>query len=162
MDNFTTADLCDRFASSVNLQIAEPQLKTYGAKHSFSGAITTIKVFENNAMVKTVLQESGTGRVMVIDGGGSHRCALFGADLAQIALDNDWQGIVVYGCIRDADTINQLPIGLRALHTHPLISHKSGLGDRDQLITFAGVNFKKDHFLYADNDGIIVSETLLR
>jgi regulator of ribonuclease activity A len=98
---------------------------------------------------------------LVIDGGGSHRCALLGSNLARLAIDNGWQGIVIYGCLRDSAIIDQLPIGIRALHTHPLKSHKRGLGDRDMLVTFAGVNFKKDHFLYADTDGIIVSDTML-
>ena len=86
---------------------------------------------------------------------------LIGDNLAEIACKNGWQGIVVYGCIRDSNIINLLPIGVRAIHTHPLKSHKRGLGDRDSQITFAGVNFKKDHYLYADSDGIIVSETML-
>ena len=112
-------------------------------------------------LVKTVLEEKVQDRVLVIDGGGSHRCALIDYPLATLAIENGWQGIIVYGCIRDSTLINKLPIGIRALHTHPLKSHKKDHGDRDLLISFAGVNFKKDNFLYADMDGIIVSETML-
>ena len=133
----------------------------YGANPAFCGQITTIKVFEDNVLVLTTLQEKVQNRVLVIDGGGSHRCALIDNNLAKIAISNGWQGIVVYGCIRDSALIAQLPIGIRALHTHPLKSHKKDHGDRDLLVSFAGVNFKKDHFLYADMDGIIVSETML-
>jgi regulator of ribonuclease activity A len=100
-------------------------------------------------------------RVLVIDGGGSHRCALVDINLATLAINNGWQGIVIYGCIRDSALIARLPIGIRALHTHPLTSHKRDRGDRDLLVTFAGINFKKDQFLYADSDGIIVSATML-
>lgn len=156
-----TADLCDQYSEREHFQIAEPMFKCFGAHPAFSGQITTLKVFEDNVLVRQTLSEKVNNRILVIDGGGSHRCALLGDNLAQLACDNGWQGIIIYGCIRDSAAINQLPIGIRALHTHPLKSHKKGQGDRDMLVTFAGVNFKKDHYLYADEDGIIVSETLL-
>lgn len=159
---FTTADLCDAYADQKHFQIAEPLFRAFGAKSAFSGQITTLKVFEDNVLVRKTLEEKVDNRVLVIDGGGSHRCALLGGDLAQLACNNGWRGIVVYGCIRDSVEINQLPIGIRALHTHPLKSHKRGLGERDLLVTFAGVNFKKDHYLYADEDGMIVSDSMLR
>jgi regulator of ribonuclease activity A len=159
--NFTTADLCDAHSEEEHFQIAEPLFKSYGANPAFWGRITTLKVFEDNVLVRQTLEEKVENRVLVIDGGGSHRCALLGSNLAKLAIDNGWQGIIIYGCLRDSAIIDQLPIGIRALHTHPLKSHKRGLGDRDMLVTFAGVNFKKDHFLYADTDGIIVSDTML-
>ncbi len=159
---FTTANLCDAHSGKDYFQIAEPLFRSYGAAPAFSGQITTVKTFEDNVLVKSVLEEKVQNRVLVIDGGGSHRCALVDKNLATIALDNGWEGIVVYGCIRDTAIIDQLPIGIRALHAHPLMSHiKKDHGDRDLLVSFAGVNFKKDHFLYADMDGIIVSATLL-
>lgn len=158
---FTTADLCDAHSGESHFQIAEPLLKSYGGHSSFCGQITTVKVFEDNVLVRKILEEKVQGRVLVVDGGGSHRCALLGDDMAKLAIDNGWQGIVIHGCIRDSAIINQLPIGIRALHTHPLKSHKKGHGDRDLLVTFAGVNFRQNHFLYADADGIIVSETML-
>ncbi len=159
--SFATADLCDRFAGQDNFQVAEPLLRHFGGRHQFSGAITTLKVFEDNSLVRTTLEEKVNGRVLVIDGGGSRRCALLGDTLAQLALDNGWQGILVYGCVRGIDLIERMPIGVMALSSHPLRSRKHGQGDHDVMITFAGVNFKKDHYLYADNDGIIVSETKL-
>ena len=158
---FTTANLCDNYSDIDFFQIAEPTLKTYGAKIAFSGQITTLKVFEDNVLVKSTLEEKVTNRVLVIDGGGSHRCALLGDHMAELACTNGWQGIIVYGCIRDSEIINQLPIGIRALHTHPLKSSNKGIGEKDVLITFAGVNFKQDHYLYADADGIIVSPAML-
>ena len=158
---FTTANLCDTHSEEDNFQIAEALFMSYGSNPAFSGQITTVKTFEDNVLVRTVLEEKVQNRVLVIDGGGSHRCALVDINLATLAIDNGWQGIVIYGCIRDTSMIAGLPIGIRALHTHPLISHKKDHGDRDLLVSFAGVNFKKDHFLYADMDGIIVSATML-
>lgn len=158
---FTTADLCDAHSGESHFQIAEPLLKSYGGHSSFCGQISTVKVFEDNVLVRKILEEKVRNRVLVVDGGGSHRCALLGDDMAKLAADNGWRGIVIYGCIRDSAIISQLPIGILALHTHPLKSHKKGHGDRDLLVTFAGVNFRQNHFLYADADGIIVSETML-
>ncbi len=156
-----TADLCDRFAELENFQVAEPLFRHFGKQRRFYGQITTLKVFEDNSLVHNTLAEAGSGRVLVIDGGGSRRCALLGDTLVSKAVENGWQGIVVYGCIRGSEQVDQMPIGVMALNTHPLRSRKHGQGDKDVMITFAGVNFKKDHYLYADADGIIVSETKL-
>lgn len=153
-----TADLCDRFSATHHLQIADPLFKQFGGEPGFWGRITTLKVFEDNELLRTVLAERGEGRVLVIDGGGSHRCALLGSDLAKLACDNGWRGLVLYGCIRDSVEISRLPIGIRALHTHPLKTHKHGSGERDILITFAGINYRSGHYLYADEDGIVVAE----
>lgn len=158
---FTTADLCDAHSEDDHFQIAEPLFLSYGANPAFRGQISTLKTFEDNVLVRTILEEKVQNRVLVIDGGGSHRCALVDEELAKVAVANGWQGLVIYGCIRDSAKINQLPIGIRALHTHPLKSHKRDHGDRDLLVSFAGVNFKNNHFLYADTDGIIVSATML-
>lgn len=159
--SLATADLCDQFSEQENFQIAEPTFQSFGKKTAFNGQITTLKVFEDNSLVRQTLEEKVENRVLVIDGGGSRRCALLGDNLASLACNNGWEGIIVYGCIRDSATINQRDIGIRALSTHPQKSHKRGLGERDVMITFAGINFKKDHYLYADEDGIIVSETKL-
>lgn len=159
--SFSTAELCDAHSGHDYFQIAEPLLKSFGGHTSFCGQITTLKVFEDYAPIKAILAEQVENRVLVVDGGGSHRCALLGEDMARLAIANGWQGIVIHGCIRNSAILAKLPIGILALHAHPLNSHKKDLGDRDILITFAGVNFKQNHFLYADADGIIVSETLL-
>ncbi len=158
MKTFATADLCDQHSEEEHFQIGEPLFKRFGQHAAFHGMITTLRVFEDNTLIRQTLEEKVDNRVLVIDGGGSHRCALLGDKLARMACDNGWNGIIVYGCIRDSDQINQLPIGIRALNTHPLKSRKHGHGERDFMITFAGINFRKDHWLYADNDGIIVSD----
>ncbi|WP_347986805.1 ribonuclease E activity regulator RraA [Methylomonas sp. AM2-LC] len=159
--SFTTANLCNQFATQANFQIAESIFTLFGKNRRFCGKISTLKVFEDNSLVKTTLSQDGKDRVLVIDGGGSRRCALLGEKLASLALANAWEGIVIYGCIRDAELLAELPIGIMALNTHPMPSRKHGQGNTDVVVTFAGVNFKKDHYLYADSDGIIVAEAKL-
>ncbi len=157
----TTADLCDEHSHLENFQIVEPLFKSYGKQSHFHGHITTLKMFEDNSLLRQTLESQGNRRVLVVDGGGSKRCALMGDNLAQLACDNHWAGLIIYGCIRDSATIAKLPIGIKALDTHPLKSRKRDHSEKDIPITFAGVNFKKDHFLYADEDGIIVAEQKL-
>lgn len=160
--SFSTASLCDQYFSEDHFQIAEPLFKMYGSLVHFSGQISTLKTFEDHTLVQAVLSEKVDNRILVIDGGGSHRCALIDYPLAKLAVDNGWQGIVLYGCIRHAEQLATLPLGIRALHAHPLQSNKHGPGDRDLPVTFAGVQFKRNHFLYADADGIIVSGKMLK
>lgn len=159
--SFATADLCDLHSHEEHFQIAEPDFQTFGNRLRFFGPITTLKVFEDNVLVRAVLEEKVDNRVLVVDGGGSRRCALLGGNLAKLACDNGWQGVIVYGCIRDSAEINEIPVGVRALGTHPQKSHKKGMGNKDVLITFAGVTFRSNHYVYVDEDGIIVSETAL-
>ncbi|MCF7969343.1 MAG: ribonuclease E activity regulator RraA [Methylococcaceae bacterium] len=158
---FTTPNLCDQFGDTHHLQIGEPIFLRFGGRSAFSGQVTTLKVFEDNVLIRKVLEETVTDGVLVIDGGGSHRCALLGGNLSRLACENGWAGIIVYGCIRDSVEINELPIGLRALHTHPLKSHKRGTGDRDKLISFAGINFRTGNYVYVDEDGIVVADEKL-
>jgi regulator of ribonuclease activity A len=153
--SFATADLCDQHDDKI--KVAEPIFRAYGANLSFAGRIATVKIFEDNVLVRQALADQGEGRVLVVDGGGSLRCALVGDQLAVLARDNGWTGLLVYGCIRDSAAINELPIGVRALATHPLKSIKKGAGDRNIPVTFAGVTFVPGQYLYADGDGVIVS-----
>lgn len=157
---FATADLSDAYPEA---QVAEPLLADFGGVERFHGPVVTLKVFEDNALVRTLLQEPGNGRVLVIDGGGSMRCALVGGNLAKLGVDNGWQGLIVNGCIRDSDEIGGLPIGVKALGTHPRKSEK-GLhaGQRDRAVVFAGVTFRNGQWLYADADGVLVSEVPLQ
>lgn len=158
---FRTADLCDRCADTQRLQIVEPIFRNFGGRATFSGPITTLKVFEDNIALRRTLERKVEGRILVVDGGGSDRCALFGGNITRLACENGWAGIIAYGCLRDTLEVNQLPIGILALHPHPLLSHKRGGGQEDVLVTFAGVNFRSDYFVYADEDGIVVSESPL-
>jgi regulator of ribonuclease activity A len=149
-------DLSDAHSDA---QIADPLFTDYGGRAAFHGPITTLKVFEDNALVRTTLESPGQGRVLVIDGGGSRRCALVGGNLAELAADRGWAGLLVYGCVRDARELRARSVGLRALGLHPRKSEK-GLhaGHVDRVVTFAGVTFRPGAWLYADEDGVLVSE----
>jgi regulator of ribonuclease activity A len=154
--DFKTADLCDKFEGSV--WVAEPLLRDYGGSTSFYGSVATVKVLEDNVMVRETLETDGQGRVLVVDGGGSTRCALVGDRLAQLAYENGWTGIVVDGCIRDSEEISRIPVGVKALHAVPKKSAKRGVGERDVPVRFAGLTFTPGHYLYADPDGIVVAD----
>ena len=153
---FTTADLCDAYPDLV--QVARPGFREYGGLAKFTGPIETLKVFEDNALVRQILETGGGGRVLVIDGGGSLRCALVGGRLASVAHANGWAGLVVNGGVRDSAELAQVPIGLRALDCVPLRSGKLGSGDTGVPLEFAGVRFGSGAYLYADGDGIVVAE----
>lgn len=155
----STADLCDAHADQ--LQIAQPVFRSYGANRQFGGRICTVQVFKDNVLVRRQLEQSVTDAVLVIDGGGSLECALVGDILAGLGAENGWKGIVVNGCIRDAAAIAALKIGIRALNTHPLKSGKRGTGQENLPVTFAGVTFRPGDYLYADEDGIVISPTPL-
>ncbi|MDT8406810.1 MAG: ribonuclease E activity regulator RraA [Methylococcales bacterium] len=159
--NFTTARLCDCHASSGHVQIAEPVFSNYGATTAFSGQIQTLKLFEDHGLIAQTLAEAGCGRVLVIDGGGSHRCALLGWQLVQQAVAQGWEGLIVYGCVRDSVRLKSLPIALLALQSHPLYSVNKGDGERGVPVTFANIQFRAGHYLYADTDGLLVSEAEL-
>ncbi len=149
-----TADLCDRYPDEVS--VLEPILSSFGGTVAFAGPITTVRVHEDNVLVRAALEESGDGRVLVVDGGASRLCALVGDRLASIARENGWAGVVVNGCVRDADAIAAIDVGVAALATHPRASGKAGAGERDVPVTFAGVIFTPGHHLVADRDGIVV------
>ncbi len=153
---FTTADLADAYPSLV--QVAAPVFREYGALSKFSGPIETLSVFEDNALVRQVLESGGGGRVLVVDGGGSLRCALVGGRLASLAHANGWAGLLINGSVRDSAELSQVAIGIRALGTAPRRSGKDGTGERGRSVTFAGVAFVPGTFLYADSDGILIAE----
>lgn len=162
--HYRTADLCDRHEERVRageLRVLEPLFNSYGGRDAFHGRISTLKLFEDNSLVRKALEADGNGRVLVIDGGGSLRCALVGDQLAALAVKNGWAGLLVYGCIRDSAAIGAMDIGLLALDTHPLRSVKKNTGEADVPVTFAGVTFLPGHYLYADTDGVLVSPTAL-
>lgn len=150
-----TADLCDEFAADI--QVAEPVFRTYGSRRNFGGQIVTLRVFEDNLLVKSTLEEPGESRVLVIDGGASLRCALLGGNIARMASENDWSGVIINGCIRDRLEVEATDIGVRALATCPRRSRKQGLGEKDVDLFFAGMDVRPGDFLFADEDGIVVS-----
>lgn len=151
-----TTDLCD---AHPDLQVCAPVFHDFGGAAAFHGSIATLKVFEDNALVRSTLERPGEGRVLVVDGGGSLRCALVGGQLGALALCNGWAGLVVHGCVRDRAELAALAIGVKALAAHPRRSEK-GLhsGQAERVVEFAGVRFAPGAWLYADLDGIVVAE----
>ena len=158
--NIVTPDLCDAYPEIV--RIVEPMFNNYGGKSAFGGEILTIKCHEDNTLVKEHVNNPGNGRVMVVDGGGSLRCALLGDMLAGAAVKNGWAGIIIYGCIRDVDEIRKMDLGVQALRTIPVKSNRQGRGDLNIPVTFGGVTFNPGEFVYADNNGIIVANQPLK
>ncbi|MFT4046856.1 MAG: ribonuclease E activity regulator RraA [Solimonas sp.] len=157
--SFATTDLSDAHPDA---QVADPIFGDFGGKAQFHGQVVTLKVFEDNSLVRALLEERGNGQVLVVDGGGSARCALVGGNLGQLGVDNGWAGIIVNGFIRDSVELSEQDIGIKALGTHPRKSEK-GLhtGHRNRVVSFAGVTFKSGQWLYADADGIVVSDAAI-
>ncbi len=151
---FTTADLCDGMGDAV--RVAEPVFRDFGAVRSFSGEVETVRVFEDNALVRATLETRGRGRVLVVDGGGSLRTALVGGKLAALAAENGWAGLLVYGAVRDLPELGAASVGIKALGPCPRKSGKSGAGDRGVEVTFAGVTVRPGDYLWADEDGVVV------
>ena len=151
----STPDICDQFPGQ--LQIAEPLFTEFGGKDSFSGEVVTIKCFEDNSLVKQNLATAGHGKVLVVDGGGSLRCALLGDLLGAMAVQNGWQGVLVNGCVRDVEILKSMDIGVRALNCYPLKSNKRNEGQLNVQVGFAGVNFEPGQYLYVDENGIVVA-----
>ncbi len=163
IENFITCDLLDAHPTC---QVCTPNMEgkrffSYGGKKTFGGEIVTVKCFEDNSRVKELLATSGEGKVLVVDGGGSMRCALLGHMIAQNAVDNGWAGVIVYGCVRDVDDMAKMNIGVQALGSIPRKSNRQGIGEVDVEICFGGMTLRSGMFIYADNNGIIVSKTAL-
>lgn len=154
-----TADLYDTHGDT--LRVLAPIFTDYGGRSEFHGRVATVKVHEDNALVRAALEERGDGRVLVVDGGGSLRCALVGDVLAALGAANGWSGILIYGCIRDSAQIGKTDIGVKALATNPRKSIKKGAGDRDIAVQFAEVVIIPGDYLYADRDGVVLSENEL-
>lgn len=154
--SFATTDLSDAYP---DLQVCDPVFADYGGLYKFHGPIRTLKIFEDNALVRSTLETPGNGAVLVVDGGASMRCALVGGNLGVLAVKNNWAGIVVNGCVRDSEELVEQDVGIKALATHPRKSEK-GLhsGHVDKVVTFAGVTFKPGAWIYCDGDGIVVSD----
>lgn len=167
-ENFVTCDLLDANPES---QVCLPNIEgksfhTFGGKDRFCGEIVTVKCFEDNSYVKSLLNSNGkdkdgNGKVLVVDGGGSMRCALLGDMIAQAAVDNRWAGVIVYGCVRDVDDMAKMDIGVMALGCIPRKSTRRDEGQTDIEISFGDLTLNSGMFVYADNNGIIASDKRL-
>lgn len=152
----STADLYDQYEEK--LQIVNLDFNIYGKIKSFQGEIKTVKVFEDNSLVKEVLQSDGTGKVLVVDGGGSKRVALMGDNVASLALKNYWEGVIIYGSIRDSKEINEMDVAIKALGSVPRKSVKRNEGIKDVELRFGSVVWKPGEFVASDEDGIVLLE----
>lgn len=152
---FVTCDLCD--AHSGEIAVVEPMFVGYGGRACFDGEIVTVQCFEDNTRVKETLATPGAGKVLVVDGGGSRRCALLGDLIAADAVKNNWEGVLVYGCVRDVDALRALDLGVQALAAMPLKSVRRGEGRVNVPVRFGGVEFRPGAYVYADANGVIVA-----
>ncbi|MDP8171203.1 ribonuclease E activity regulator RraA [Pasteurella skyensis] len=157
--NIDTSVLCDLYGDQ--LDVVEPMFSTFGGNSAFSGQITTVKCFESNGLIADVLQENGKGRILLVDGGGSVRRALIDAELATTAVENGWEGIIVYGAVRQIDILETLEIGIQALAPIPVGSENNDIGEVDTPVNFGGVTFFPEDYVYADLTGIVLSAELL-
>lgn len=158
--DYSTCDLCDEHKADTSgaFRVLPPGFSSYGGRARFGGAVSTVKCFEDNSLVKAALDEPGQGRVLVVDGGGSMRRALVGGNLGAAAARNGWAGVVVYGCVRDSAELAACDVGIRALGLMPLPTDKRGEGQRDVPVLVAGVTLRPGDWLYADEDGIVVMD----
>jgi regulator of ribonuclease activity A len=162
--DFATADICDEHLELLEdgrLAVLPPLFRLFGQRVKFAGPAVTLKVFEDNALVRATLEGPGHGNVLVVDGGGSLRCALVGGQLALLAQDNGWSGVVVNGCVRDSDEINSFEIGVRALAAHPQRSARKGAGSANVRLLIGDVAINPGDWIYADADGILVAQQKL-
>ena len=151
-----TSELCDLYAEQVD--VVEPIFSSFGGVSNFYGKVTTVKCFESSGLIAEVLEENGEGRVLVIDGGGAVRRGLIDAELAQLAVDNGWEGIIVYGAVRQIQQLENLDIGIHALAPIPVSADESSAGESDVPVNFGGVTFFPEDYIYADLTGIILSQ----
>lgn len=149
-----TADLVDAIGDQV--RSCDLQFRQFGARTQFAGPISTVRCFEDNALLKSMLSEPGDGRVLVVDGGGSLHSALVGDVIAELARASGWSGLIVCGAVRDAATLRTLDIGIKALGTNPRKSAKTGAGERNCVVSFGGVDFGPGELVFSDDDGIVV------
>ena len=154
-----TSELCDIYLDQVD--VVEPVFSSFGGLSSFYGKVTTVKCFENNGLIAEILEENGEGRVLVVDVCGAVRRALIDAELAQLAADNHWEGIIVYGAVRQIQQLENIDIGIHALAPIPVGANENNHGETDVPVNFGGVTFFPEDFVYADLTGIILSQEAL-
>ena len=157
--DFLTVDLVD--AHQDRVRSCEVQFRQFGGRRSFSGPIRTIRTLEDNSLIREMLSTPGEGAVLVVDGGGSLRCALVGDMIAALGVEHGWSGLLIFGAIRDVGPLGALPIGIKALGSNPMKSAKNRIGEIDVAVRFGGVVFNPGEMLYSDEDGVLVSATRL-
>ena len=152
---YNTSELCNIYADLID--VVDPIFCNYGGRSSFGGQVVTIQCFENNGLIQQVVASNGQGKVLVIDGGGSTRRALIDIRIAEMAAENNWEGIVCNGSVRAVDALEELDVGIQGLVSIPVGASDQDIGESDLAINFAGVTFLPEDHIYADNTGIILS-----
>lgn len=154
-----TPDICDQYEDQVTL--LELPLSNFGKKSAFCGEIVTVRCYHDNSKVREVLQESGTGKVLFVDGNGSCQRALLGDNVAELAIKNGWQGVIVNGAIRDAATLSEMDLGVKALGTCPFKTEKKDVGEINVSLTINNQMIQPGDYIYADWNGIVMSKEKL-
>lgn len=157
---FKTTDLYDDHLEA--LQVAAPIFRDFGGKASFSGRIVSLKAVEDNTYLKAAFETDGRGKVLVVDSAGSLRCAMMGDVMAALGASNGWEGVIINGCIRDSADVGKVDIGVKALATIPRKTIKRDQGVMDIPVHFADVTFRPGEYVYADEDGIVISESKIQ
>ncbi len=153
---FKTTDLYDDYLEE--LQVAAPIFRDFGGRTSFCGQIVTMKTFEDNSCLKAAFETDGKGKVLVVDSAGSLRCAMMGNVMAALGASNGWEGVIINGCIRDSADVGRVDFGAKALATIPRKTVKRQQGVMDIPVHFADVTFTPGEYVYADEDGIVLSK----
>ncbi len=152
---YNTSELCDLYPDMVD--VVEPMFIHYGGQVSFGGQLVTVKCFEDKGVIEDIVRQQGTGKVLLIDGGGSERRALIDISIAELACDNDWEGIICYGAVRDVDALDEIDMGVMGVASIPVGAISEGIGEVDVAVNFGGVTFLPEDHLYADSTGVIIS-----
>lgn len=152
-----TAEVCDQLGRDA--RVVDPLFTDFGAALTFAGPITTLRCFEYGGLLPLVAEEPGEGHILVVDGGGTERVSLIDEAVAETALASGWAGLVVHGCIRNAESLSQLELPVKALNVHPRAASPKTEGERDITLGFGGVVFEPGDWIYGDLDGIVVSAT---
>ena len=154
-----TTNICDKYFDKV--RIVKPIFRDFGGRSTFFGKVVTLKTYDDNTKVRTTLERDGTGKILVVDGQGSMNCALLGGNLAALASKNNWSGIIINGCVRDRNELKEEKVGVKALASHPKKSNKDDGGEYGVTLSFGDIMIEDGEYLYADEDGIVISTTEL-
>lgn len=152
---YNTSEICDLYPDLVD--VVEPIFSNFGSIASFGGLVVTLKCHEDLGLIEQTLETDGTGKVLVIDGGGSLRRALIDINLCELAYDNDWEGILCYGSVRDVDAFDDYELGIQAIASIPVAADHQGTGELNIPVNFGGVTFMPGDYVYADNTGVVLS-----
>ena len=156
MKNFTVPDICDIHE---DIQIGDVFLNSYGGIDKFCGEIQTAKCEHSNSVVKELVQEDGNGKVLFINHTGSELCSMVGDQIVQKAFDNNWNGIITNGYIRDIEVIKDISIGVYARNSYPKKTNKSiGIGEINVPIKINNLFIYPGEWIYVDSNGWVISK----